>query len=443
MKNLYFALFFCLSLPLYAAEVTFRIDMNGVSGFGVPEVNGTFNGWCGNCNAMTDQNGDGVWETTVNIPTGFVEFKYSFDNWLGQENLRDAPCGNDANNRTINVQEDTILDVVCWGLCADCLELEQQNWNLVWAEEFLGNSLDMDTWNHDLGDHGWGNNEWQNYTNSPFNLQVSAGSLKIIARHLGGENYTSARITTQGKFEFQYGKVEASIKAPIGQGIWPAFWMLGANFPTIGWPQCGEIDIMEHVNNEHVTHSAVHWNLGGHIYQTSNVPYEQNEFHRYAIIWNEEGITYLLNDHPFFYFPFLEENNTADIFQRPFYFLLNVAVGGNWPGYPDGTATFPATMEVKYIRVFEPSALKAEAGDPTEPFKLYPVPADEMSTMEFESQGRSRWIFVYHSSGKLIQTNRANDTKVDIDVGQWSEGWYFLQVWENGELLGTKKLIKH
>lgn len=442
MKTIFLALFIATAASVDAAQVTFRINMNGVDGFQVPEVNGTFNGWCGACNAMSDPDGDGIWETTVNIPVGAIEYKFSFDNWTGQENLRDAPCSNDAENRTLTVQEDVVLDVVCWGLCSDCLEPDQQNWSLVWSEEFLGNSLNTATWNYDLGDHGWGNNEWQNYTNSPFNLQVGAGSLKIIARHLGGENYSSARITTQGKYEFQYGKAEASIKVPIGQGIWPAFWMLGANFPVIGWPQCGEIDIMEHVNNEHVTHAAVHWNLGGHTYETTNVPFEKNEFHRYGIIWNEEGVTYLLNDHPFFYFPFLEANNTEDIFQRPFYFLLNVAVGGNWPGYPDGTATFPATMEVNYIRVFEPSTLSTGAESSAEHIRLYPVPAAERTTMEFEAPGRSRRVYVYHAEGKLIHTFMANATRLDIDIQDWSKGLYLLQVWEQDELLGTKKLVK-
>ncbi len=428
--------------PLQAAQITFRLNMNGVSGFGTPEVNGTFNGWCGVCNAMSDANGDGIWETTINLNPGTYQYKYSFDNWTGQENLRNSGCANDANNRTLVVQDNEVLDVVCWGMCMDCLEPDQSNWNLVWAEEFLGNSLNQNIWNFDLGASGWGNNEWQNYTNSPLNHEVSAGSLKITARQLGSQNYTSARITTQGKYEFQYGKVEARIKVPLGQGIWPAFWMLGANFPTIGWPQCGEIDIMEHVNNEHVTHAAVHWNLGGHIYETTNVPFEINQFHRYGIIWDENGVTYTLNDHPYFYFPILDNNNTANIFQKPFYFLLNVAIGGNWPGYPDATTPFPAVMEVQYIRVFEKNTLTTEDGNPSKMARAYPVPTRAEVMVEFPQMADQRRLHVFNSEGRMVYSTVSNNTIERIDTSGWAPGLYFLQIWEDKDQVQVLKIVR-
>ena len=432
----------CQSTQGQAAQVTFRLNMNGVSGFDTPEVNGTFNGWCGTCNAMSDSNGDGIWETTISLAQGYHEYKYSFDNWTGQENLRDADCSSEAENRTLLVTGDVVLDVVCWGLCEDCLPADESNWDLVWAEEFLGNSLNMDTWNFDLGATGWGNNEWQNYTDSPLNHQVGAGSLKIIARHLGGENYSSARITTQGKFEFQYGKAEARIKVPLGQGVWPAFWMLGSNFPTIGWPQCGEIDIMEHVNEEHVTHAAAHWNLDGHTYETTNVPFEINEFHRYGIIWDEGGVTYTLNDHPFFYFPFMEENNTAQIFQNPFYFLLNVAVGGNWPGYPDSSTPFPAVMEVQYIRVYEKSTLGSTVESPKESVKAWPNPTDDHVYLDFEKTGIARRVHAFNSSGQKMASFIANDDRKLIDMHGWASGLYILQVWEGKEQSAVIKVLR-
>jgi beta-glucanase (GH16 family) len=437
---------FLLAIPLnaYSVDVTFRLNMNGFEGFNTPEVNGTFNGWCGSCNAMSDPDEDGIWETTVNIPQGNIQYKFSFDNWSGQENLQSAYCANGSNNRTFIVPESAlVLDVVCWGLCAGCLSPDESAWNLVWAEEFLGNSLNMDTWNFDLGDHGWGNNEWQNYTNSPLNHQVSAGSLKITARHQGGENYSSARITTRNKFEFQYGKVEARIKVPIGQGIWPAFWMLGANFQAVGWPQCGEIDIMEHVNNEPLTHAAKHWNLPGHTYETSNMPFQVNEFHKYGLIWNEVGVTYLVNDRPFFYLPFSENDNTAAIFQKPFYFLLNVAVGGNWPGYPDGTATFPATMEVQNIRVYEPNTLSASANEAADLTRIYPLPAKDNLNIDFGDVSLGRQVFIFNTAGQMFHSAFANGHMLQIDTRSWSAGLYIVQVWnENGEI-SSYKIVKH
>ncbi len=440
LRPFLFILLLAASSSLYAGQVTFRLNMNGYEGFNTPEVNGTFNNWCGTCNAMSDQDGDGIWETTINLPAGNYQYKYSFDNWSGQENLRNAGCANDADNRTLNVTDNAlVLDVVCWSLCQDCLEPDQSAWTLTWAEEFLGNALDMDTWNFDLGDHGWGNNEWQNYTSSPLNLQISAGSLKIITRHLGEENYSSARITTKDKFEFQYGKVEARIKVPIGQGIWPAFWMLGANIDAVSWPQCGEIDIMEHVNNEPLTHAAKHWNLNGHIYATTNAPVQVNEFHKYGIIWNEEGVTYFINDIPFFYLPFSENDNTADIFQRPFYFLLNVAIGGNWPGYPDGTATFPATMEVQYIRVYELNTLSASANENAERVNLYPVPAQDVLNIDFENVGNARRVHIFNAEGRHIASHIANGEKLMLDTQSWSSGLYIIQVWaDNGEVQSHK-----
>lgn len=443
MRPFLFILLLAASSSLYAGQVTFRLNMNGYEGFNTPEVNGTFNNWCGTCNAMSDADGDGIWETTINLAAGNYQYKYSFDNWSGQENLRNAGCANDADNRTLSVTDNAlVLDVVCWSLCQDCLEPDQSAWTLTWAEEFLGNALDMDTWNFDLGDHGWGNNEWQNYTSSPLNHQVSAGSLKIIARHLGGENYSSARITTKDKFEFQYGKVEARIKVPIGQGIWPAFWMLGANIDAVSWPQCGEIDIMEHVNNEPLTHAAMHWNLNGHIYATTNAPFQANEFHKYGIIWNEEGVTYFINDIPFFYLPFSENDNTADIFQRPFYFLLNVAIGGNWPGYPDGTATFPATMEVQYIRLYELNTLSASTNENTERVSLYPVPAQDVLNIDFENVGNARRVHIFNAEGRHIASHIANGEKLVLDTQSWSSGLYIVQVWADNGDVQSHKVVK-
>lgn len=234
--------------------------------------------------------------------------------------------------------------------------------NLVWSEEFNYTGLpDPTKWNFETGGGGWGNNELQYYTDSENNAYVDNGVLTITAREeqVGGRDYTSARITTQGKFDVKYGRIEARIKLPYGQGIWPAFWMLGANFSQVGWPMCGEIDIMEMVggpNRDNTCHSTIHWdNNGQHAEygQSYTLPTGifADNFHVFGITWNAQEIRGYVDDVEYF---------VADItpaglseFQNNFFLILNVAVGGNWPGSPDETTEFPQTMQVDWIRVYQ------------------------------------------------------------------------------------------
>jgi len=442
----------CILFSNYAkaVQVTFRLNMNGVSGFNIPEVNGTFNNWCGNCTPMNDADGDGIWERTINLPPGVIEYKFSFDNWAGQENLSDAQgCvvgNNEFTNRFLVVQNDIVLDVACWGLCSSCLPADTANWVLSWSDEFNGNALNEETWTYELGSSGWGNNEWQNYTNSPNNLEVSNGRLQIIARKqgegLGG--YTSARIITNNKMEFQYGKIEARIKIPSGQGIWPAFWMLGANYEDVGWPRCGEIDIMEHVNNEPLTHSAIHWfNNFGHTYRSSSLPFEQNSFQRYAAIWNENGVTFLVNDYPYYFFPFSESNNTAQIFQKPFFLLLNVAIGGNWPGYPNATTPFPAVMEVDYIRIYTEGTVgtKNELGNL--PYTLFPVPFTDYLNLIFADKIAPHQISISDISGTIFTSFTCNETQQRINTHNWKAGLYIVKIQSSGTVPHYMKVLKN
>lgn len=234
--------------------------------------------------------------------------------------------------------------------------------NLVWSEEFNYTGLpDPTKWNFETGGGGWGNNELQYYTDSENNAYVDNGVLTITAREeqVGGRDYTSTRITTQGKFDVKYGRIEARIKLPYGQGIWPAFWMLGANFSQVGWPMCGEIDIMEMVggpNRDNTCHSTIHWdNNGQHAEygQSYTLPTGifADNFHVFGITWNAQEIRGYVDDVEYF---------VADItpaglseFQNNFFLILNVAVGGNWPGSPDETTEFPQTMQVDWIRVYQ------------------------------------------------------------------------------------------
>jgi beta-glucanase (GH16 family) len=233
---------------------------------------------------------------------------------------------------------------------------------LVWAEEFnYTGPPDPNNWNFEIGGDGWGNNELQYYTDRSTNANVANGVLTITAleEQEGGRDFTSARITTQNKFDFKYGRIEARIRLPYGQGIWPAFWMLGANFSTVGWPYCGEIDIMEMVGGEgkdNTTWATIHWDNDGTkadygLSYTLPNGILADEFHVFAVEWDSEKIVAFIDDVEYF---------VADItppalseFQNNFFIILNVAVGGDWPGPPDASTTFPQTMEVDYVRVYQ------------------------------------------------------------------------------------------
>ncbi|MBO0609430.1 glycoside hydrolase family 16 protein [Myceligenerans salitolerans] len=234
---------------------------------------------------------------------------------------------------------------------------------LVWSDEFdgaAGSAPNPANWNHETGDHGWGNNELQNYTNSRDNSALDGnGNLVITARQEAGGGYTSARMTTKDKVEPQYGRVEARIQIPRGQGIWPAFWMLGAQFPDTPWPNSGEIDIMENVGYEpHIVHGTLHgpgYSGGGGVggaYQHPQGWSFADDFHTFAIDWSPDRITWSVDGNAYM------TRTPADVpgtwvYNQPFFMILNVAVGGNWPGYPDGTTQFPQQMRVDYVRVYD------------------------------------------------------------------------------------------
>ncbi len=238
---------------------------------------------------------------------------------------------------------------------------------LVWSDEFNGSSLSAD-WVHDIGtgSNGWGNNELQYYRSQ--NTTVANGHLTIEAKEesFGGRNYTSSRIKTEGQQAFQYGRVDIRAILPEGQGLWPALWMLGDNFSTVGWPFCGEIDIMELRGNEpdRVSGTA-HWYSGGHSYYTSDCadPGCQNnspqlssgtfadEFHVFSIVWDATKIEWYLDDAATPCHVISITPGALSELRAPHFFLMNVAVGGNLLPNPNGTASFPQKMIVDYIRV--------------------------------------------------------------------------------------------
>lgn len=233
--------------------------------------------------------------------------------------------------------------------------------NLTWSDEFDGQTLDVNSWNYDTGGGGWGNNELENYTNSDKNSFLTGGYLVIQARQevAGANNYTSARLQTKGKREFKYGRMDIRAKLPKGQGIWPAIWMLGSNIATTPWPASGEIDIMELLGHQpNKVYGTMHWgdvgspsSQAGSNYTLSGDDFS-GEFHVFSIVWDATKIEWWVDDHKFF------TGNKTDVtgnypFDQPFFFILNVAVGGNWPGNPDGTTVFPQRMIVDYVRVYQ------------------------------------------------------------------------------------------
>ena len=233
--------------------------------------------------------------------------------------------------------------------------------NLVWSDEFNGSTISSANWGFDLGGGGWGNNELENYTSRTENARISNGTLVIEARreNFGGSAYTSARMKTQGKQSFGINTwVEARIRAPQGQGVWPAFWMLGNSISTVGWPSCGEIDIMEiQGQNPFRNFGTIHWADAGGQHVSFGGIYNSSTslsagFHTYAISRTGSSIKWYVDR-----IQYAEANisggiNSTSEFQGPFFILLNVAVGGNFVGSPDGSTVFPQQMQVDWVRVW-------------------------------------------------------------------------------------------
>ena len=234
----------------------------------------------------------------------------------------------------------------------------------LWHDEFDGETIDTSKWTFEIGTGagGWGNNEWEYYTNRKENAYIKDGVLHIRAQKedYEGQKYTSARMITKDKFAFTYGTVEARIALPTGKGIWPAFWMLGQNIDEVSWPACGEIDIIEAVNTENKIYGTNHWANGAEYatygnntgdYRNQKFELDITQFHTYKFTWDKKYIRMFVDD--FMYHEILIENNEGDTeeFHKPFFFLLNVAVAGNWPGFEVDDSQFPNEMLVDYIRV--------------------------------------------------------------------------------------------
>ena len=227
-------------------------------------------------------------------------------------------------------------------------------WTQVWADEFngpAGSGPDPAKWIFDLGATGWGNHELEDYTRDNVFLD-GHGHLVIRAIQTAPGKYTSGRIKTQGLFEVQYGKIEARIKLPRGQGIWPAFWMLGKG----AWPQSGEIDVMENIGKEaNLVHGTVHGpGYSGAKGITSAHELSAGKFHVYGVEWSADSIDFLVDGKSYARVTHASlPAGAAWVFDKPFFLLLNVAVGGDWPGRPDSTTRFPQSMLVDWVKVWK------------------------------------------------------------------------------------------
>ena len=250
--------------------------------------------------------------------------------------------------------------------CDNPLDPEVPNYQLVWQDEFdgpAGQSPDATKWTFDMGtgDNGWGNQELQYYTDRQENVSLDGkGNLVITARSesFGGQPFTSARIKTQGIFEQTYGRFEARIKMPWGPGIWPAFWLLGSGVETIGWPECGEIDIMEYRGQQtNLINGTVHgpgYSAGNSV--TKSYGFENDrfdvDFHLFAVEWGADYLRFYVDN------VLYQEIKPEDlpgpwVFDQPFFMILNVAVGGSYVGFPTSETPFPQSMIIDYVRVYK------------------------------------------------------------------------------------------
>jgi beta-glucanase (GH16 family) len=247
-----------------------------------------------------------------------------------------------------------------------------QTYKLVWSDEFNGEGLpDSAKWDYELGYIR--NDELQYYTKSTRNVCQKKGNLEITVRKeatpkQGNKygapatfDYTSGSIVTLGKNDCLYGKIEGRFKMPLGKSLWSCFWTLGSDIRQVGWPKCGEIDIFEHINNESIIYGTAHWadSLSGHTKNGTTSPeLEVAEWHIYSVEWTPQFIKWLIDGKVYHELNILNGIDSRQEFHRPHYILINLVIGGNWPGSPDSTTMLPATMYCDYIRVYQLSSVE-------------------------------------------------------------------------------------
>ncbi|WP_445748961.1 carbohydrate-binding protein [Polaribacter sp.] len=342
-------------------------------------------------------------------------------------------------------------------------KIYEPNWQLFWSDEFNGNQLDETVWSkvhHGNPDNG----EIQFYTPREENIEVSDGTLKLIARketYTGQgpwmntpvtRSYTSGKVESQGKLTFQYGKIEARMKLPRGKGTWPAFWMLGENLfnPGVGWPKCGEIDIMEHGQDFDNLGAAIHTEKYNHTIGTQLTgtylidDYDTN-FHIYGFEWTEDKLSFYVDND--YYFTVTKEqlgdSEAAWPFDQPFWLILNQAVGGAWGGTPDDTL-YPHTTEIDWVRVYKDTPLSISDNQiDNSKIKFYPNPVVDKFWLEVKNGSEKIAIRICDVNGRLIKFSYKNiQDKILVDVTGLSKGFYTIRVKTNSTSISTKFIKK-
>ena len=307
------------------------------------------------------------------------------------------------------------LKMALLALIASAAPALAQSWQLVWADEFNGSIGPDWVFETGTGNGGWGNNELQYYRTE--NATIENNNLVITAKleNFGGKAYTSARLKTQGKKSWKYGKIEARIKMPSFTGSWPAFWMLGDNLPQVGWPACGEIDVMEHINTEGIVHGTVHWSDPANAYAsyTGNTGTTVTDYHTYTVEWDADMIRWYRDGAQYHAINIAGGVNGTSEFHNNFFILLNFAVGGNWPGFAVDNNAFPAKMHVDWVRVYQWGSAPPPSG------------------------AQAQFMLVNKNSGKSIDLIGGNQSN-GAYINQWTYDYngpnqrWFLQPTPNG-----------
>lgn len=348
-----------------------------------------------------------------------------------------------------------------WLILSD-IEVYEPNWVLFWSDEFNGNNIDEAVWSK-FNDGNPHNGELQFYTPREENITVSDGTLKLIARHetYTGQGpwmtepvtreYTSGKIESQGLLTLQYGKIEASMKLPRGQGTWPAFWMLGENLfdVGVGWPKCGEIDIMEHGQDFDNVGAAIHTETYNHTIGTQItgsyvIDNYDTEFHTYGVEWSDSKLRFYVDNN--YYLTINKEdigNSESEWpFDQPFWIILNQAVGGAWGGTPDNSL-YPHTTEVDWVRVYKDVALSTPSNNiDSSEFLIYPNPGHDYFWVKTPKNHTSILVIIYDVNGKLVKTvNSTENDHIRIDTSELNKGFYIIKLKSHSGIL-QKKFIK-
>jgi beta-glucanase (GH16 family) len=328
---------------------------------------------------------------------------------------------------------------------------------LWWGDEFNGSGTPSSSnWGVDNANGGFGNNELQFYTSRTSNVTQGSNCLQIIARreNYGGNAYTSGKITSFGKRHWGSGWIEGRMSLPQGQGLWPAFWMLGVNIGSVGWPACGEIDIMEHVNSDGNVYGTIHWDAGGHAQYGGSKAVNVSGWHNYQINWNQYSIKWYVDGVQYHAANITNNVNSTEEFHRDFFIILNLAVGGNWPGAPNSGTPFPSTMWVDYVRVYQPSSAAREntieiAEEITKSEEALdggifpnPVVSGNAVTVKVRNYNSHALVNVglVDLSGKIVASETGNQESLTISTRDMKEGMYLVKV-TNGNNSYTSKLM--